>query len=325
MKAYIVSKPGDASVLELKDIPVPESKPGWVVINIKAFGLNRTETFIRRGKSPGVEYPIVPGIECVGIIEDPSDSGLTKGQKVAAIHPGHMGFYYNGTYAEYVTTPKTCVFPIETDLDWATFGAIPEMFQTVWGALNTGLEVSSGQSLLIRGGTSSIGMTTARIAKSMGLTVLSTTRDPAKANLLLENGVDHVIIDEGEIEIKVLEIYPDGVDCTLEIVGLGTLHDSLKCNKQKGVVCFMGMLSEKFTLENFNPFGLIPSGVKLTTYMGGAEDMDANSLQKYIRDIELGKQKVNLGKVFAFSEVQEAHQLIEENKAGGKLVILVEE
>ena len=325
MKAFVVDNPGGVDALKLKEIPIPTSKPGWVVIKIKAFGLNRTEMFARIGKAPNTKFPIVPGIECVGVVEDPSDSGLANGQKVAAIHPGHMGFYYNGTYAEYVLTPVTSVFPVDTSLDWATFGALPEMFQTVWGSLTAGLEVKSKQSILIRGGTSSIGMTAARLAKSLGLTVLSTTRNPEKSDILKENGVDHVIIDDGELEDKVHEHYPEGVDRILEIIGPETLLDSLKCAKKGGIVCMVGMLGAKWTIENFSPFGTIPHCVKLTAYYGAARDMVPEKFQEYVSDIEAGRQKVNISKVFPLPEVPDAHQLIEENKAGGKLVVLVDE
>jgi NADPH:quinone reductase-like Zn-dependent oxidoreductase len=79
MKAFVVDTPGDVDALKIKEIPIPSTKPGWVLVRIKAFGLNRTETFIRKGAVPNVDsYPLVPGIECVGIIEDPSDSNFTK-------------------------------------------------------------------------------------------------------------------------------------------------------------------------------------------------------------------------------------------------------
>jgi NADPH2:quinone reductase len=92
---------------------------------------------------------------------------------------GGMGRTFDGGYAEYTSVPARQVIPFNSDLDWATLGAVPEMLQTSYGSLTVGLDVRPGQSLLVRGGTSSVGMCTAVLAKQRALTVLSTTRNPA--------------------------------------------------------------------------------------------------------------------------------------------------
>ncbi|WP_350279782.1 hypothetical protein [Kribbella sp. HUAS MG21] len=93
-----------------------------------------------------------------------------------------------------------------TDLDWATLGALPEMLQTAHGSLHTGLAIEPGQSLLIRGGTSSVGVAAAVLAKEHGLIVFSTTRNPQRAEVLRELGVDHPIVDDGNVAEKVREV-----------------------------------------------------------------------------------------------------------------------
>lgn len=325
MKAYVVETPGGIEALQLREIPKPEPKPGWVVLKVKAFGLNRTETFIRGGKVPmGVHYPVVPGIECVGVVEHPSDSGLTKGQKVAALHPGHMGFYYDGSYAEYVLIDAACVFPVETTLDWGAFAALPELFQAVYGALTAGLDLQPGQSLLIRGGTTSLGLTAASIAHRMGCTVLSTTRNREKHALLTDSHVDHVIIDDGHIQDDVHAIYPDGVDRVLEIVGMETMADSLQCSAKGGVVCMLGQLTDKSTMDGFSVFGVIPHCVRLTAYYGAARDMVPEKFQEFLRDVESGEQVVRVSRTFTFDQVREAHQVMEDNAGNGKMVCVVD-
>jgi len=330
MKAYVIESPGDVDALRLQEVPTPSTKPGWVLVQIKAFGLNRTETFIRKGTVPNIDsYPLIPGIECVGIIEDPSDSHFTKGQKVAALHPGHMGFSYDGSYAEFTLIPTESIFPVETTLDWATFAAIPEMFQVVWGVLNKALECQPGQTLLIRGGTTSIGMTATRMAKRMNMEVIATTRNPNKVNKLIENGADHVIIDNGTISTKIHDLFPHGVDRILEIVGVDTLMDSLQAakngyNSETGsIVCMIGLLGSQSVIPNFSPF-MIPHCVKLTSYQGAAMDLDHEKLLEYVKDIEAGKEKINLDRIFKWSEVPEAHRYMEESKASGKLVVLMD-
>lgn len=135
------------------------------------------------------------------------------------------------------------------------------MLQTSYGSLTLGCDGQKGQSILIRGGTSSIGMATALLAKQRGMTVFSTTRSQNKIQILKEKvGVDHVIIDDGkDVASKVREIASRGVDCALELVGADTLKDTLKAVKVKGTVCFTGMLSNSWIIKDFYPMGGLSS------------------------------------------------------------------
>ena len=98
---------------------------------------------------------------------------------------------YHGSYAQYTSVPAAQVIPFETGLPWDVVGALPEMFQTAYGSLTAGLGLQAGQTLLIRGGTSTVGLSAAAIAKDLGATVLSTTRSPERAGELRDAGVDH--------------------------------------------------------------------------------------------------------------------------------------
>lgn len=209
MKAAVTIRKGNPDVIQIQEIPTPQIKSGWVLIRVKAFGLNRSELFTRRGDSPGVKFPRIQGIECVGIIENDPSNTYNKGGKVAAIMGG-MGRFFDGSYSEFSLVPLEIVFPFKSSLPWETLGAIPEMFQTVSGSLNQALEIQKGESLLIPGGTSSIGMLALQLAKAKGLIVISTTRNSSKKQNLIENGADHVVIDDGEIADKVKLIIPEG-------------------------------------------------------------------------------------------------------------------
>ncbi len=322
MKAVVVREAGPPEVLKIEEIPIPKPNEGWVLIRIKAFGLNRSEMFTRQGHSPNVKFPRVLGIECVGVIEDANGTDFQNGQKVAAIMGG-MGREFDGGYAEYTCVPQTNVFPLETDLDWKTLGAIPEMFQTAYGSLTSGLEVKSGQTLLIRGGTSSIGMAAATIAKNMGLKVASTTRNPNKIEALNEHGVNEVIIDDGSIARKVREIFPNGVDRVLELVGTATLRDSLKCAAPGGIVCMTGILGNAWTLNEFTPMGDIPHTVRLTVYTGEAKNLSASLLQEFVDGVARGKNQIKIDRAFSIDEIAEAHRYMESNQASGKLVVIL--
>jgi NADPH2:quinone reductase len=320
MKAALTTKPGPPEVIEIQDLPIPSVKKGWVLIKVKAFGLNRSEMFTRQGHSPSVKFPIVQGIECVGVIDEDPSGTFAKGQKIAAIM-GEMGRSFNGGYAEYALVPLNIIFEFESDLPWSSIGAIPEMFQTVSGSLQEALEIKKGETLLIRGGTSSIGMLACQLAKHLGLIVISTTRNPQKEKFLLENGADHVLIDDGKIEDKLKAIFPGGVNKVLELIGTVTLKDSLRCISPKGIVCMTGILGNSWTMKDFSPMHDIPSTGRLTCYAGDAENLTSQMLQEFIKAIEDGEIKLSIDKIFELDQIVEAHKYMESNKAKGKIVI----
>jgi len=176
--------------------------------------------------------------------------------------------------------------------------------------------------VLIRGGTTSVGLAAAAIAKRHGAYVAATTRRPERESLLRASGVDQVFIDTGSIAEQVREVSPGGVDKVLELVGTTTLMDSLRCVKQRGIVCMTGMVGNKWSIDNFSPMDAIPTAVSLTTYAGEANDFMLTPLQELVKQIAEGTLSVQIGKTFRLDEIVEAHRCMEENKAGGKIVVL---
>jgi NADPH:quinone reductase-like Zn-dependent oxidoreductase len=321
MKAVVIHEPGAAEALIVEERPVPQTKKGWVLIQVKAFGLNRSELFTRQGHSPGVPFPRVLGIEAVGTVAADPSGQFKVGQTVATAMGG-MGRLFDGGYAEYTLVPAGQVKLIETTLDWETFGALPEMIQTAWGSLNSSLRLQKGQTLLVRGGTTSVGLAATVLARKQGATVIATSRKSDRKAMLLENGADHVVIDDGSIATQVRKIFPDGVDKVLELVGTTTLMDSLQCAARFGSVCMTGMVGNAWELDRFSPMGAIPSTVNLTTYSGGSEDYIDTPLQDIVRDVEAGKLSARVGRVFHIDDIVEAHRCMEDNTAGGKIVVL---
>src|SRR4051812_10063603 len=198
MRAVVLDAPGPPEALRIRELPVPEARPGWVLIRVKAFGLNRSELHTRLGLAQGVTFPRVPGIEATGVVAAAPGGEFEEGQQVATMMGG-MGRTYDGGYAEYTSVPATQVIPFRSELDWAMLGAIPQMLQTAYGSLTVGLEAQPGQELLIRGGPSSVGRPAATLAKDRRLTVLSTTRQSERAAALKAIGVDHVLVDDGDV------------------------------------------------------------------------------------------------------------------------------
>lgn len=322
MRAVVLDGPGLPDRLELRDVPMPEVRAGWVRIRIESFGLNRSELHTRLGLADGVEFPRVLGIECAGVVDAAPETGFAMGQQVVAMMGG-MGRVFDGGYAEYTSVPASQVIPIETELPWETVGALPEMLQTAYGSLTKGLDAHAGQTLLIRGGTSSIGLATAALARDMGLTVLATSRSAERAAELEARGVDHAIVDDGQIAERVREIVPAGVDAALELIGTPTLRDTLRATAVHGTVCFTGMLSNEWVVTDFYPIEFIPSGVRLTAYGGDSADLPPEVLQGYLDAIADGRIEVAIHQVYELDEIQQAHEDMEQNRASGKLVVRV--
>ena len=321
MRAAVIEEPGGPEALQLQERPIPKAESGWVLVKVKAFGLNRSELFTRQGHSPSVQFPRILGIEAVGQVVDAPGGEFTEGQTVATAMGG-MGREFDGSYAEYTRVPASQVQALETKLDWSTLAALPEMLQTAWGSIHTALQLMRGQSLLIRGGTTSVGLAAAVLAKKHGATVAVTTRRPERESMLRDNGADHVFVDNGELAESVRRVFDGGVDRVLELVGTTTLLDSLNAAARHGVVCMTGMVGNKWDFDGFAPMEAIPTTVRLTTYAGEASDFMATPLQEFVQEIEDGRTVVRIGKVFRLADIVEAHRCMEENRAQGKIVVV---
>ncbi|MEY2193191.1 zinc-binding alcohol dehydrogenase family protein [Neobacillus sp. BF23-41] len=320
MKAVVLEKPCKASELAVQEVPIPKVKPGWVLIKIKAFGINRSEIFTRQGDSPSVKLPRIIGIECAGEIEDPSDSSFQKGQRVVSLMGG-LGREFDGSYAEYALIPSSKVYPIDNDMDWVELAAIPEMYYTAYASLFDTLQLKKGETLLIRGGSSSVGVAAIQLAKSVGATVVSTTRNRNKFKFLNKYGADYVLLDDESLSEQLFSLFPNGVNKVLELVGTVTLKHSLKFLSDHGILCMTGILGGEWVLEDFEPMIDIPSGTYFTQFDSGV-NFKEKLLIELFNHIEQHKTKVPIAKVFSLDEIQEAHQLMESNSANGKIVVV---
>jgi NADPH:quinone reductase-like Zn-dependent oxidoreductase len=131
-----------------------------------------------------------------------------------------------------------------------------------------------------------------------------------------------VFIDTGSIADQVREVCPGGVDKVLELVGTTTLQDSLRCARQRGIVCMTGMVGNKWSFDDFSPMDVIPTAVSLTTCDGGSEDFMLTPLEDLVEQIIARTLHVHIGRTFHLDEIAEAHRCMEENKASGKIVVL---
>jgi NADPH:quinone reductase-like Zn-dependent oxidoreductase len=198
----------------------------------------------------------------------------------------------------------------------------PRSFGTAWGTLAE-LGLSKGQSLLVHGGTSSVGMATSTIAGESGVTVLATTRQERKLHALEAAGVDHPIVADGEVPPAVRTIVSDGVDGLCELIGPNAMTEALRAVRSGGRACITGFL------EGDRETGPAEAeaerlGVELRRFGSGVIDRDGYQgvFQELVRGVEDGRYEANLDRTFPMSEIAEAHRYMEGNRAAGKVVVV---
>ena len=315
MNAVVLNGITPADQVKLTEVPIPQVRPGWVLMKIRAFGMNHSEQVLRLQEieAPYIQKPVIPGIECVGEIADPSDSGWEVGQRVVALMGG-MGRSFDGSYAEYALMPVHHVFPVETDLPWDALAAVPETWFTAWGSLFECLQLKPEDTLLIRGATCALGYTTIQIAKALSCRIVATTHREAKLPLLSE--ADEAVLDDGRLTGRVR-----GVTKALDLVGPRYLKDTLTAVEKGGIVCNTGILGGVFALNGFDPIKDIPNGVYLTGFFSNYPTQSViNEIFRFMREKAI---MPIYGARYCFDDIREACVALDGGKVNGKIVISV--
>ena len=316
MKAVVLNGITPADQVRLTEVPIPQVRPGWVLVKVRAFGMNHSEQVLRLSEieAPYIQKPVIPGIECVGEIADPSDSGWKVGQKVVALMGG-MGRSFNGSYAEYALLPVHHVFPVDTDLPWDALAAVPETWFTAWGSLFECLQLKSEDTLLIRGATCALGYATIPIARALGCRVIATTHREAKMPLLSE--ADEAVLDDSKLTGRV-----QGVTKALDLVGPRYLKDTLTAVEKGGIVCNTGILGGVFTLNGFDPIKDIPNGVYLTGFFSNYPAQ--NAIDAIFEFISAHRIVPDYGAKYRFEDIREACIALDSGKINGKIIVVKE-
>ena len=315
MKAVVLDKITEGKDIVLSDSPIPAVHPGWVLVKVRAFGLNHSEKLLRLNeiRADYIQKPVIPGIECVGEIADPSDSGLEVGQKIIALMGG-MGRSFNGSYAEYALLPRRIVFPMESDLEWEALGAVPETYFTAWGSLFECLHLTENDTLLIRGATCALGYAAMQITKALGCKIIATTHREDKLPLIAD--ADEAIIDDGKLTGKI-----SGATKALDLIGPRILRDTLTAVEKGGIVCQTGLLGGIYALNGFDPIKDIPNGVYLTGFFSNYPTQAV--IDEIFTFLNEKKLVPVCGKVFDFENVRDAIIAQDVGGVNGKIVVKV--
>ena len=313
MKAVLLDQVTPADQVTLTEVDIPKAKPGWVLVKIKAFGMNHSEQILRLSEIEAdyIQKPIIPGIECAGEIADASDSEFAIGQKVIAMMGG-MGRSFHGSYAEYALLPTSHVFAVESKLPWEKLAAVPETYYTAWGSLFECLQLKESDTLLIRGATCALGYAAAQIAKALGCRVIATTHREAKLSLL--SNADKTMLDDGKLSGSM-----KGVTKALDLVGPKYLRDTLRTVEHGGIVCNTGILGGVYALNGFSPISEIPNGVYLTGFHSNWPTQSVvDNIFAFLNERRL---EPAVGAYYQFDRIKDACIALDGGKVNGKIVV----
>jgi NADPH:quinone reductase-like Zn-dependent oxidoreductase len=306
------------------DIPKPRPKNGEVVIKVRGFGINHAEMHMRRGE--WAEAAEVSGIECVGIVDSCPAGEFPVGAKVAALMGG-LGRTINGSYAEFTRVRTANVAPIDSDLPWSQLAALPETFAVAWTCLFRNLKLAAGQTIVIRGATSSFGQAAVKMAVAAGARVIATARKRERFNTLEALGVARVELESRTLAASIAEAKQ--IDAVLDLVGNSTILDSLDMLRRDGTACLAGWLGGLDPIDDFNPLARMPSGVNWSffgSFVFGSPGFPLSDvpLQDIAAQVAGGRLEAAPSRVFSFDEIREAHRVMEAGEAGGKMVVVMQ-
>ncbi len=328
MRAIILKGFGGLDSLVYTEIPKPLPKPGEVVIAVKGFGLNHAELHMRRGE--WAEAAEVSGIECVGVVDSCPGGEFPVGAKVAALMGG-LGRTSNGSYAEYTRVRAANVALIESDLPWSVLAALPETYAVAWTCLFRNLNLTAGQTLVLRGATSSFGQAALQMAVAAGARVIATARSRERFAMLEQLGAARVELERRDLAAHLAEWNAESnqVDAVLDLVGNSTILDSLDMLRRGGTACLAGWLGGLDPIGDFNPLLRMASGVNLNffgSFVFGAPGFPLSDvpLQNIAAQVADGELDAAPSRVFSFDQIHEAHRVMEAGEAGGKMVVVMD-
>ena len=323
MRAIEISQYGGPEVLQPCERPVPELKPGEVLIKVHAAGINRPDVFQRLG-----QYPVppgasdLPGLEVAGeiVAGDLADSGFAKGDMVCALVQG-------GGYAEYCAAPLAQCLPVPAGLSAVEAAALPETFFTVWSNVFQRGALKEGETLLVQGGSSGIGTTAIQIAKALGHRVFATAGSAGKCRACEALGAERAIDYKTEDFTAVVKELTGGkgVDVVLDMVGGDYVAREVACLADDGrivIIALLGGSKASVDLGQVLRRRLTITGSTLRPRPVAFKAQIARELRETVWPLlAAGKIKPVIHQVFPLEQAAAAHTLMESSAHVGKIVL----
>jgi putative PIG3 family NAD(P)H quinone oxidoreductase len=325
MKAIIIKNPGGPEVLQLEERESPKPQPNEVLIDVKAAGVNRPDVFQRMGGYPAPEGAPddIPGLEVSGIIKEVGKDvqDWNVGDKVCALVAG-------GGYASEVCAPALQCLAIPKGLSFVEGASLPETFFTVWSNVFDRGEFKKGESFLVHGGTSGIGVTAIQIVKSMGGRVFTTAGTDEKCNYAIELGAELAMNYTKQDFEKVLKEKKEGVDIILDMVGGDYTAKNINILKPDGrlvIINTMKNAESSLNMKKVMVKRLTITGSTLRARSPEFKGAIADKLKKYIwPKLESGEIKPVIYKTFPLADASKAHKLMESSEHIGKIILTLE-
>lgn len=325
MRAIEITQPGKPEVLQPCERPLPELKAGEVLIKVHAAGINRPDVLQRMG-----HYPVppgasdLPGLEVAGEIVDGDlkDSGFSKGDMVCALVQG-------GGYAEYCAAPLAQCLPMPEGLSAVEAASLPETYFTVWTNVFDRAGLGEGETLLVQGGTSGIGVTAIQLATALGHRVFATAGSDEKCRACEELGAERGINYRSEDFVEVVKTLTGGkgVDVVLDMVAGDYVAREIDCLADDGRIALIALLGgarANVDLGQVLRRRLTISGSTLRPRPVAFKAEIARKLREHVWPLfAQGKIKPVIYKTFPLEQAAEAHALMESSTHVGKIVLQV--
>ncbi|HEY6821641.1 MAG TPA: NAD(P)H-quinone oxidoreductase [Burkholderiales bacterium] len=325
MRAVEISKPGGPDVLQAVERPVPAPKPHEILIKVAAAGVNRPDVLQRTGNYPvPPDASDLPGLEVAGEV-------VATGEAVSLWKPGDKvcALVHGGGYAEYCVAPEVQALPVPKGFSVTQAASLPETFFTVWSNVYDRARLAPGESLLVQGGSSGIGVTAIQMAAAMGNRVFATAGSDEKCAACVRLGAERAFNYRAQdFQKEVLSATAGrGVNVILDMVGGDYVPKELKCLADEGRLVFIAFLRGHKTELDINEVmrrRLVVTGSTLRPRPVEFKGAIAKSLRARIWPlIEAGKIKPQIFRTFALEKAADAHQLMESSQHIGKLVLIV--
>jgi NADPH:quinone reductase-like Zn-dependent oxidoreductase len=343
MRAAVVGRYGRPEVLEIKQLPEPQTRSGEVLIRVRAIGVNFADLLQRMGLYPGVpKPPFIPGIEISGVVEKMSEGGRTKsgtplrpGDAVAALTS------FNA-YAEWVTVPSEQVYRLPQGMTFEDAAGVPANYVTAFHSIVTLGNLQQGDRILIHGAAGGVGLAAVQLARARGLLIFGTAGG-SKHEFLRKAGVDHPIDSEkADVVEAVRKFAPEGIEMVMDPIGGRSLSQSYKCLGPAGRLVVFGLSaaagsSGKRNLiggaaallqtPRFHPLKLMRDNISVIgVSLSGLQKRSAllqSEMAEIFRLYEAGKIRPVIGKSFPLAEAADAHRYIHERKNIGKVILTI--